>query len=158
MLDHHKVMRDGSVVHESFSKAAWERAMRDDDVVSHWGHDPSDCHDPSARHWANLRKLGRSCKPKQHEMADLDDPTWEGRREIELVETPKTSPPPTRPILTDPVRWPPEVVLTPLFLSQMSGMCLEDCKEILAPPRKVVPVAEPKAISDKKGQLLLFWT
>jgi hypothetical protein len=58
--------------------------------------------------------------------------------------------------LTDPVTWPPEVPLTPQLLSQMSGMCIDDCKDVLAPPRKELPPQELEPLADKRGQLLLF--
>ena len=152
----HKVHQDGSVVHEDFSKESWERAMHDSEVATHWGHRPDDCHDPVARHWAKLRREGYHCGPKQHEFADREDPAWVGSRSVELVEPPKVTPPPPRPILTDPVTWPPEVPLTPQLLSQMSGMCIDDCKDVLAPPREELPPQELEPLADKRGQLLLF--
>jgi hypothetical protein len=155
-LTHHKVLKDGSFVHEDFSKEAWERAMHDPEVATHWGHRLDDCHDPVARHWAKLRREGYPCGPKQHEFADREDPAWIGSRGIELVEPPKVAPPPPRPILTDPVVWPPETLLTPQLLSQMSGLCVDDCKDILAPPRKELPPSEPMPLVNKKGQYLLF--
>jgi hypothetical protein len=48
------------------------------------------------------------------------------------------------------------VPLTPQFLSQMSGLCIDDCKDVLAPPRKELPPRELEPLADKRGQLLLF--
>jgi hypothetical protein len=152
----HKVLQDGSAVHEDFSKESWERAMHDDTLLRFWGHPPGDEGDPVGVHWAKLRREGYPCGPKQHEFADREDPAWAGSRGIELVEPPKVAPPPPRPILTDPVTWPPEVPLTPQLLSQMSGLCIDDCKDVLAPPRKELPPRELEPLADKRGQLLLF--
>ena len=155
-LIHHKVLNDGSLIHEDFSKESWERAMHDPEVATHWGHRPDDCHDPVARHWAKLRRDGYHCGPKQHEFADREDPAWVGSRGIELVEPPKVAPPPPRPILTDPVVWPPETLLTPRLLSEMSGLCTDDCKLILAGPVKELPPTECGPMVDKRGQYMLF--
>ena len=152
----HKVLEDSTVVHEDFSKESWERAMHDSTLIRFWGHPPGDEKDPVCAHWAKLRREGYPCGPKQHEFADREDPAWVGSRGIELVEPPKVAPPPSRPILTDPVTWPPEVSLTPQLLSQMSGLCIDDCKDVLAPPRKELPPRELEPLADKRGQLLLF--
>ncbi len=151
-LIHHKVLKDGSFVHEDFTKEAWELAMHDPDVASHWGHRPDDCHDPVARHWARLRRQGYPCGPKQHAYADREDPGWMGNRgEIEPVKTTEPSPPPPEPTV-----WPPAVPLTPRFLSEMTGLCVDDCKDIMSPPRKQQPPSEPKPLVNKRGQYLLF--
>lgn len=156
----HKILKDGFTTHEDFSQVAWESAMRDPGVARHWGHPPRDCHDPVARHWARLRREGYPCGPKQHAHADRDDPGWAGVREIELVKTPVLAPPragpPGPPPLTDPVSWPPESPLTPQLLSQMSGMAIDDAKDILAAPRKELPPTEVGPMADKRGQFLLF--
>ena len=152
----HKVLQDGSIVHEEFSKEAWERAMHDPTLSRFWGHPPGDEEDPVGAHWAKLRREGYPCGPKQHEFADREDSTWVGSRGIELVEPPKVAPPPLRPILTDPVTWPPEVPLTPQLLSQMSGLCIDDCKDVLAPSREELPPQELEPLADKRGQFLLF--
>ena len=152
----HKVHQENSVVHEDFSKESWERAMHDAALLRFWGHSPGDERDPVGAQWAKLRREGYPCGPKQHEFADREDPAWAGSRGIELVEQPKVAPPPPRPILTDPVVWPPETLLTPQLLSQMSGLCIDDCKDILAPPRKELPPSEPMPLVNKKGQYLLF--
>lgn len=156
-LIHHKVLNDGSLIHEDFTKEAWERAMHDPEVATHWGHRPGDCHDPVSRHWARLRREGYACGPKQHALADREDPTWVGSRSVELVELPKVAPPPPeRYICQDPVSWPPEVPLTPRLLSEMSGLCVDDCKDILAGPVKELPPAERGPMADKRGQYMLF--
>ena len=156
-LTHHKVLRDGSTVHEDFIKEAWEQAMHDPEVVEHWGHRPDSCYDPVARNWAELRRRGYLCGPKQHELADREDPTWVGSRGIELVEQAKVAPPPPeRYICHDPIVWPPETLLTPQLFSQMSGLCVDDCKSILSAPRKELPPTERKPMADKKGQYTLF--
>ena len=93
----HKVLQDGSIVHEDFSKESWERAMHDASLLRFWGHPPGDEKDPVGAHWAKLRREGYPCGPKQHEFADREDPAWVGSRGIELVEPPKVAPPPPRP-------------------------------------------------------------
>ena len=135
MLIHHKVMLDGSTVHEDFTRNSWEAAMHDPSVARHWGHAPDDCHDPVERLWEKL-----------------------GRR-VELVKESKVAPPAaeeTVKFAIELIAWPPETLLTPQFLSQMTGMCVDDCKSILAAPRRELPPEEVKPLVDKDGQLRLF--
>ena len=130
--------------------------MHDSTLLRFWGHPPGNEKDPVGAHWAKLRRDGYPCGPKQHALADREDPTWAGSRSVELVEPPKVAPPQPRPILTDPVPWPPEVPLTPHLLSQMSGLCIDDCKDVLAPSREELPPQELEPLADKRGQFLLF--
>lgn len=74
-LTHHVVLKDGGVVHEDFSREAWESAMRAG--LDHWGHRPDDCHDPLIRHRERLRVAGYY----------VERPT--------RSESPKFAPPPT---------------------------------------------------------------
>ena len=153
----HKVLQDGSIVHEDFSKESWERAMHDASLLRFWGHPPGEEKDPVGAQWAKLRREGYPCGPKQHEFADREDPAWVGSRGIELVEPPKVAPPPPkRYICQDPINWPPEVPLTPRLLSEMSGLCIDDCKSILTGPVKELPPTECGPMVDKRGQYMLF--
>lgn len=152
----HKVLQDSSVVHEDFTKESWERAMHDATLLRFWGHPPGDERDIVGAHWAKLRREGYPCGSREHEFADREDPEWVGNRGIELVKPPKVAPPPPRPILTEAIIWPPETPLTPQLLSQMSGLCVDDCKSILAGPVKELPSTEREPMADKWGQLLLF--
>jgi hypothetical protein len=131
----HKILQDGSVAHEDFTRAAWERAMGDASLLRFGAHPPEDCHDPVER----LReKLGRR---------------------VELVKESKAAPPAAEEIVKfaiELIAWPPETLLTPQFLSQMTGMCVDDCKSILAAPRRELPPEEVKPLVDKDGQLRLF--
>ena len=129
----HKVLNDGVVAHEDFSKESWERAMRDPALANYWGHRPNDCHDPVARRRERLREEG-----------------YFDVRDDALVETPEKSPP------APPVDWPPDVPLVPRSLSEMSGLCVDDCKDILSAPKRELPPTAPRPIADKRGQYSLF--
>lgn len=52
----HKVMADGSVIHEPFTREAWEAAIVDPAVRRRWGHEPSDCRDFVAEHVASYAR------------------------------------------------------------------------------------------------------
>ena len=126
----HKILQDGSIAHEDFTRASWERAMRDASLLRFWAHPPDDCHDPVERLWEKL-----------------------GRR-VELVEGPKVIPPAAEPALTEPVAWPPDSTLSPQQLARLSGMAEADCEDLLATPKEESPTVEP--LADRDGQLNLF--
>ena len=122
----HKVLQDGSVAHEDFSRASWERAMGDLALARFWGHAPEDCHDPVTRLW---EKLGRRVEPG---------------------EEPREAPPPA----AEPAAWPPEVALSSRQLAQLSGMAEADCEDLASPHEDEATAAEP--LADRDGQLSLF--
>ena len=145
----HKIVGDGSVEHEPFTRNGWESAIRDATLLGAWGHAPDDCHDPVARHWARLRREGWECTEKQHKLADKDDPGWVGNRQ--LVKKPFVEPSPEEPVV-----WPPEVELKPWMLVLMTTMCLDDAKDALTPPRKELPKQEKRPLANSRGQFSLF--
>lgn len=146
----HMVMDDGEVAHLPFTRSTWESGLSAQAIVTQWSHGENDCHDPAGRLWAELRKAGRICTPRQHEVADREDPTWAGFRKIELVQEPKSPPP------REPVSWPPEHELGVWCLCEITTLCTDDARDILSAPKKVVaPSERPKPI-DSRGQWSLF--
>lgn len=123
----HKVMSDGSVVHEPLTRDTWNSALSDPSVKRRWGHPEEDCHDVVAR------ELGRI------------------RREFVLVQT--TEEPASG---EEPVSWPPDRELSPWMLCQLTTLCLDDARDILRCWRPLAespkgPVANPD------GQFALFF-
>ena len=143
----HKVLKSGEIQHQEFSKESWEDAMRDPSLASFWGHPPSECYSIVARHFAQLRRQGFACDARQHALADQDDPSWSGNREIILVQTTQDCPPPP-----EPVEWPPSSDLTAKMLSDMSGVGIDDCKLMLQAPRKVLPEIGHRPPVEGSGQ------
>ena len=136
----HKVLSDGSVAHEEFSKELWESAMHDPIVKGAWGHRPGDCFDPAERTIKN--------RPKAEQVTV----------EIAPEETTKVAPPAevaVAPQVAEPIVWPPDSKMTPWQLTQLTGLCADDCRDILLkPPQKVERDRPP--LADKRGQFLLF--
>ena len=161
----HKLLLSGNVVHEDFSKSAWERAMSDRGLRTFWGHAPGDCTDPVERHYAERRRLGYHLGPIQHVMADCVDSGWEGDRGLwegegdgegirarelndEELALARATP--------EEVDWPPDIVMNPYILSGMIDLCVDDCRDILAKKRKELPPEEAGLFYDWKGQSSLF--
>jgi hypothetical protein len=169
----HKMTRDGRMLHEPFNQATWEAAMRDASLSSFWGHDAKDCHSPVARFFAERRREGEVLSAAQHDLADVDDPHWVEEnsfvrlphllREIKLEQSAENVLPPGGPPFEESERsphpsvdWPPNLPLTPKFLSEMSGLCIEDCKEILRVPWRALAPSKVEPLADVNGQLSLF--
>lgn len=131
----HKVLTDGSWSHEEFSQQVWERNMHDREVATQWAHPAEDCFVPAER------ILGRRIElVKTSEVVPLGaEPNWrEWRADYFLVWTD------SHPRMTF------------ADLSEISGLCLLDCMDLLLPPRDRMPEQEKKMVVDKKGQGLLF--
>ena len=165
MLVLHKLLLSGNVAHEDFSKSSWERAMRDDGLRKFWGHEPGDCTDPVERHYAEKRREGYRLGPIQHVMADCVDPGWEGDRGLwegegdgEGIRAGELSDAELAVARATPeeVEWPPELAMSPYVLSDMTGLCLSDCRDILAKKRKELPPSEREPFADWRGQFSLF--
>jgi hypothetical protein len=165
MLVLHKLLLSGNVVHEDFSKASWEAAMRDGGLRTFWGHAPGDCTDPVERHYAEKRREGYRLGPIQHVMADCVDPDWAGDRGLWEGEGDGDGVPATDlseaelaivRATPEEVDWPPDLVMSPYVLSDMIGLCVNDCRDILAKKRKELPPEEIGLFYDWKGQSSLF--
>lgn len=138
--------KDETFVHLPFTKEFWEQAINDDTLAGRWGHDEDDCHDPVARLWADRRLAEFTLTPKQHAIADRDDPSWKGFRGLHLIAAAAAVP--------EPIIWPPASPLNHYVLSELTGLSRDECREILAPPRKVEKNRAP--VANIKGQFLLF--
>lgn len=122
----HELLPDGSFRHSAFTRQSWESALRDPGVVRRWGHPDDDCFDPVERILAEYRE---SSPPEPEVMVKATVPR-------------------------EPIAWPPESELQPWMLREMSGLCTEDCKEILLAPRKLYSLDVVRV--NKKGQMFLF--
>ncbi len=129
-LDLHKVMSDGTTQHEDCTKEAWNRCIRDPAIKTMWGHRPDDCHDPVERFLASLPQ---------------DDPLLDESQGDSFVE-----------VEPEPVLWPPPTELQPWLLAQLAGLCIDDAKDILAPPRKILSQVPVEKRPNKHGQFSLF--
>lgn len=127
----HRRLADGSVVHEPFSRESWERALHDPNTADRWGHPPDDCRDPI--------EVVRGRKTTT----------------VAKVEAPPASAPPS-PKEIEAVAWPPEAEMRAEELSQLSGLCAGDCRELLRGPAKVSPPSKLAPMTDARGQMLLF--
>ncbi len=86
-LVHHVVRADGSVLHEAFSREAWEAAMRDPEVSGHWGHRPDECVDPLVANRERLRALGYfDGEPTRSEVPRLVSPRRSDQDRIRELE------------------------------------------------------------------------
>ena len=125
----HLVHKDGSVEHVPLDKGSWNSAVRSRELANFWGHPEGDCRNPVEEHRARRERLAQV-----------------------KIELGKVQTAPSSGGVKD---WTPTTELTPEQLSWMSGLCLQDCRDVLHPLPKDIPLEDIKPM-DKDGQWLLF--
>lgn len=123
----HKEKSDGTFEHVEFTRESWESGLRDPLKVRMWTHGEV-CEDVVAKELERIRA-----------------------RSPKLTIVPEPVPAPE----VVPTEWPPQQELTAWMLSHMTTLGIDDARDILRGPRKIFR-NEPKPITDRKGQFMLF--
>jgi hypothetical protein len=152
----HKQYLDGTIEHEPFSRLAWEEAqVLRKHYAKLWAHAPTDCVDPA------VEILGRSDANRQ-KFADTATSTSDAScTSSGAVTVPTSWDSSLGPFRRwdGPVEFPPPYCGTAItelhFLSQMSGLCVDDARATMLPKIESKLSELPPPI-DRRGQFLLF--